>query len=80
MSRWAQIKAGLVATGAIVLAVLGAIGLAMRQARQDGINQVEREQQERRDALQEQYDEIDSSPPDLDAALGRLQSRAQRDR
>lgn len=71
---WAKIQVPFL----IVLAVLGAAAVALRQARKDGINQVLAEQQEKRDELQKHYDEIDSSAPDLNASLGRLRDRAKR--
>lgn len=80
MFNWAGIKAKLVAAGVVVFAVLAAIGLALRRSRQDGINQVLTEQQERRDELQQHYDEIDGRPPDLDAAIDRLRKRSSGDR
>jgi hypothetical protein len=75
-----RFKAWAVAAGAIILAVLGAIALVIRQARRDGINQVLTEQQERRDDLRKHYDEIDGRPPDFGGAVDRLRERANRKR
>lgn len=72
MFSWASIKVRLVTAGAVVLAVLAAIGLALRGARRDGINHVLVEQQGKRDELQKHYDEIDSRPIDVDNAYAGL--------
>lgn len=71
---WAKIQIPFL----IAVAIGGAILMALRQARKDGVNQVLVEQQEKRDELQKHYDEIDSSAPDLDASLGRLRERSNR--
>lgn len=60
----------------IALAIGGAVLMALRQARRDGVNQVLVEQQEKRDELQAHYDEIDSGPVDPAASYGRLRDRA----
>ena len=69
---WAKIQIPFL----IAVAIGGAILMALRQARKDGVNQVLVEQQEKRDELQKHYDEIDSSAPDLNASLDRLRQRS----
>jgi uncharacterized membrane-anchored protein YhcB (DUF1043 family) len=69
---WAKIQIPLL----IAVAIGGAVLMALRQARKDGVNQVLVEQQEKRDELQKHYDEIDSSAPDLNGALERLRERS----
>jgi hypothetical protein len=76
MGLWAKIQVPFL----IALAIGGAILMALRQARRDGINEVLVQQQEKRDELQRHYDEIDAGPVDFDAAAQRMRERAQRDR
>ena len=73
---WAKIQIPFL----IALAIGGAVLMALRQARRDGVNQVLVEQQEKRDELQRDYNEIDGGPPDFDAAAERMRERAQRGR
>lgn len=69
---WAKIQVPFL----IAVAIGGAILMALRQARKDGVNQVLVEQQEKRDELQKSYDEIDAGPIDPPASYGRLRDRA----
>ncbi|HEY4202629.1 MAG TPA: hypothetical protein VGM83_18920 [Devosiaceae bacterium] len=62
----------------VIAGIAGAALVVLRQARQDGKNEILREQQETRDDLQKHYDQIDAGRPDLDASLGRLRDRATR--
>lgn len=76
LGLWAKIQIPFL----IALAIGGAILMALRQARKDGINEVLVQQQEKRDELQRHYDEIDAGPVDFDAAAQRMRERAQRGR
>lgn len=76
MGLWAKIQVPFL----ILIAVGGAVLMALRQARRDGINEVLAQQQEKRDELQKHYDEIDAGPVDFDAAAQRMRERAQRGR
>ena len=69
---WAKIQVPFL----VALAIGGAIVMALRQARRDGINEVLAQQQEKRDELQRHYDEIDAGPVDPGASYGRLRDRA----
>jgi hypothetical protein len=72
MGLWAKIQIPFL----IALAIGGAILMALRQARRDGINEVLVQQQEKRDELQRHYDEIDAGPVDPGASYGRLRDRS----
>lgn len=76
MGLWAKIQVPFL----IAIAIGGAVLMALRQARKDGINEVLVQQQEKRDELQRHYDEIDAGPVDFDAAAQRMRERAQRGR
>lgn len=76
MGLWAKIQVPFL----ILIAVGGAVLMALRQARRDGINEVLAQQQEKRDELQKHYDEIDAGPVDFDAAAQRMRERAKRGR
>ncbi len=73
---WAKIQIPLL----IAIAIGGAVLMALRQARRDGVNQVLVEQQEKRDELQAHYDEVDASPADFGASADRMRERAKRGR
>jgi len=53
-----------------------AIAIAVLKGRAEGIRHMEVEQQRKRDALQDHYDEIDSRPVDPGGAYERLRKRS----
>ena len=57
-----------------ILLALGEFFIAL--GRRVGREEAVAEQKAKNDALQQHYDEIDSQPRDLDAALGRLRNRS----
>lgn len=71
-SLWTKIKLGLGVAGAFVVA----LGIAVLKGRAEGIRHMEAEQQRKRDALQQHYDEIDSRPVDVGGAYDRLRRRS----
>jgi hypothetical protein len=72
LTLWAKVKVPFL----FGLAIAGAALMALRQARRDGVNQVLVEQQEKRDELQQHYNEIDAGPIDPPASYDRLRDRA----
>lgn len=67
-----KIQAGLAAVGII----LAAIGIAFIKGRKAGVEHIELEQQRKRDALQQEYDQIDAGPSDPSGAYERLRKRS----
>lgn len=63
-----KVKSGLALAGMVLLA----IGISFLRGRAEGIKVIEAEQQRRRDALQEHYNEIDRQPVDPDGSYDRL--------
>lgn len=72
-SLWGKVKAALAIAGAVIVA----IGIALLKGRADGKAQMEAEQQRKRDALQQHYDEIDNRPVDVGGAYDRLRNRSE---
>lgn len=71
-SLWTKIKAGAFALAGIAVA----IGLVFLKGRKAGIDHMEVEQQRKRDALQQHYDEIDNRPVDVGDAYQRLRDKS----
>lgn len=65
---WGKIKAGLAIAGAVIIA----IGIALLRGRAEGKAFMEAEQQRKRDALQDHYDEIDRQDIDPAGSYDRL--------
>lgn len=69
---WARVQ-GWVAFAGLILA---AVAVAFLKGRSEGKAYMEAEQQRKRDALQQHYDEIDRAPADPGAAYDRLRDRS----
>ncbi len=69
-----KIKGALAIAGAVIVA----IGIAFLKGRKAGVQHIEAEQQRKRDALQQHYDEIDNRPFDVGRAYDRLRERSRR--
>lgn len=69
---WGKIQ-GWVALAGVILA---AIAVAFVRGRSEGKAYMEAEQQRKRDALQQHYDDIDRAPADPGAAYERLRHRS----
>jgi hypothetical protein len=61
---------------ALLGAFFVALGIAVLKGRKAGIDHMKAEQQEKRDALQKHYDEIDARPVDVGSAYDRLRKRS----
>lgn len=55
-----------------------AIAIAFLKGRKAGVAHMEAEQQRKRDALQQHYDEIDARPVDVGGAYDRLRGKQDR--
>lgn len=64
--------------GALVAAAGAIAALGYGKGRAEGKSIMEAEQQRKRDALQDEYDQIDAGPVDVDAAYQRLRQRSGR--
>lgn len=69
---WAKLQAALAIAGAVVVAV----GIAFLRGRKAGEEHLQVEQQRKRDALQDHYNEIDARPTDHSAIAERMRQRA----
>jgi hypothetical protein len=57
-----------------------ALGLAFSKGRQAGVEHMKAEQQGKRDALQNHYDQIDAGPVDVQSSYDRLRDRSKGNR
>lgn len=73
---FANVWAKIIAVGAILLAILIAVGSIFRKGEQAGQAKVERNVNEATAKTQAAFDRIDSAPDSIDDALSKLRQRS----
>jgi hypothetical protein len=66
----------LVIIGAVVVALLGALGIAFKKGGSSALAKRDAKQGKANEKLQQKFDKIDSGSPNVDASIDRLSKRA----